>query len=360
MASDQSIITQITEQVIASLPSWFGDGARLRFKQPERLDRAFTVILNYTVVDPNGKETRLVIKLPRERSMHTLQEIIDSEDIRTVAVQRAEILRSITEAVVKSGNQDLTAIQIYGSFPEHCAIVMEHRSFKTFKQLFFHQSTLLRGNSYYHTVEQAVFTAGQWVSLFHNTFRQPEDQTPAQMDVISRVNEIIGQIETLTGKDHQPLRQAFAATYDRIKDTPTPVSSLHNDLTFNNLFVTDAGKIGGFDPTPEPPDSIYLDLARILADLATRNHQVTSLGMYFSERLRNLVESSFMRGYGSDLDTDLLNFYLALLALEKWLEYEFEDQYRKSPLSKLPGARNLARPHINRYFLNLTLHYLTR
>ena len=50
-------------------------------------------------------------------------------------------------------------------------------------------------------------------------------------------------IEELTGKDYHPLKQEFARIYDSIKYTPNPIAYLHNDLTFNNLFITDDEKI---------------------------------------------------------------------------------------------------------------------
>ncbi len=359
MASDQTIISKITQALNTSLPEWFGAGAHLSEDNPERMDRSYTVILNYAAIDARGKTTPLIVKLPREKWMTSLQQIIESEEIRTVAVRRAKILQQVADAVDRSGNQNLTAIRIYGSLPEYCAIIMEHRSFITYKRLFFHQTDLLRGDHFYQTVEQAVFTAGQWIKLYHDTFRQPESRTNGQLGLIERVNESIDLIEELTGKDYHPLKQEFARKYESIKDTPNPIAYLHNDLTFNNLFITDDEKTGGFDPTPEPADSIYLDLARILTDLSTRNHQVTSQGSFFSKRLLQMVNNSLLSGYDAELDENLLNFYCASLAVEKWVDFEEEDQYRKLALTSIPGARSVFRPGINRYFYNLTTKYLS-
>jgi hypothetical protein len=360
MTSDQSIITQITQTLNASLEGWFGAGFRLSGEQPERMDRSYTVILNYIAVGPDEEQIPLILKLPREKRMGTLQEIISDEDIRTVAIQRTEILQGIEKAVAESGNSNLTAIKIYGVFSEFCAIVMEWREFTTFKRLYFQRPVYLSHKRFFDTVDRDNYIAGQWVRLWHESFLHPGDQTTQQLRVNETVNEMLGQIEDLTGSQYQELRQRFSDTHDLIKDTPNPISSLHNDLTFNNLFVSDDGRIGGFDPTPEPPGSIYQDLARLLTFCATSNQQVATQGLYFGKWYPHQVESSFLRGYGPNIEKDMLNFFCARLVLEKWLEFEVEDLYQKSILTSLPGARSMFRPLINRYFHNLILHYLTR
>lgn len=360
MTSDQSILAQITQLLNASLEGWFGAGTRLRDGQPKRMDRSYTVILHYIAVDTDENLIPLILKLPREKWMKNLKEIIDDEDIRTITVQRTEILQGIEKAVAASGNKNLTAIRIYGVYPEFCTILMEWRKFTTFKRLYFHRPVYLRSNRFYQTIDKNVQIAGQWVKLWHEYFRYPEDRTTKQLQLIESVNKMLKQIEDLTGSDYPALRQRFSDSNDRIMDTPNPISLLHNDLTFNNLFVTEGGRIGGFDPTPNPPGSIYQDLARLLTFCATTNRQVATQGLYFGSSFPKRVESSFLRGYGSDIDMDLLNFFCARLVLKKWGEFELEDLYQKSTVTSLPGARSLFRPQINRYFQNLILHYLKR
>ncbi|MEJ2756878.1 MAG: phosphotransferase [Anaerolineales bacterium] len=316
--------------------------------QPEKVEREYTLFYHYTVLDKDGKEIPLIVKLPRENWMTTLNEIVVCEDLREVAKEHAEILQKIDYAVRNSGIEELDAIRVPGLLPEFCAIVMENLPFITFKQKNLTIHPPFRTRKYWQEVSKEIRLAGKWLRIFHETFDQDEEVTIEELKVDQQAEKYFDDIEAFCGQPNSRLRHEFMEIYDQVKDTKVHTTILHNDLHLNNIFITSEGKVGGYDPIPGNIGTIYLDLARALTDPLSKREQLISHGNFYSRKYLDRLRGGFLEGYGEErIDHQLLNFYCALEGLKKLWEYE---EILTSPkVSRIPGLQRIGRFNIHRY-----------
>jgi hypothetical protein len=351
MRSDQTIISEITQEIKNALPDWYGPKASLLTEIPERRDREFTIFLRYSVINEQGKHIPLILKMPRDYWMTTLEEIIASSHLSSFTRDEAAILQKIEQAVAASSNPDLCAIHVLAYLEGYAVTVMEEIAFNTYKQTYLKRPTLFQTNAFRH-----IQSAGEWLKLFHDSFSQDRQNATDQLDVKSRTESLLAELENLLGAQPYSLAQMFNQKYAEIQSELHPLTTLHNDFHSSNIFINANGQIGGFDPNPGPPDSIYVDLARALTDCETQQSQVLSLGLFYSKSFIQQMKAAFLQGYAVELNQKILAFYSAVSVLQKWVWAA--QVFADSKLSQIPGMEIPLQYLFQRYFLRLIESYL--
>jgi len=292
--------------------------------------------------------------------METLQEVLESEDLRAEARREFEILEAISLVVEKANQPELCSIRALVFFPGFNAIVMEELQLRMLKE-FYPKLSIVTGNpKRWQTFETLLGLAGRWLRIFHEAFGSERMESLAQLDVWKQVETELGRLEAVLDRSLVDLRAKFLATYKEMENVKMPVAALHKDYHLGNIFVTTDGKVGVLDPNWQERGSIYEDLARIMLDSSTRKAQVLSRGLYFHPRLVQRYEEALLNGYqdSRNFDRRLLYFYCALATLTKWRMNE--EKLRNTHLRRVFPGMSVLRHMIRGYFLNLVESYLKR
>jgi hypothetical protein len=137
------------------------------------------------------------------------------------------------------------------------------------------------------------------------------DKNAFEIDLNLCVNKKLLEIDTATSGKHNKCLQAIVSKMpDRtVMLQPT---SVHGDLTLENILVDRAGKIWLIDTIPSPFDHYWIDIAKLFQDLVGRWYlhrgRTLSIGM-----ISTITDEIF--SHVEFLDKRYLNYHTTLLAL---------------------------------------------
>lgn len=336
MTTDTEIITNLTAALKQKITTWYGPEAVLVEETPIRVDRPWSLFFYYTVQHADrhadelvqSSQTKLIVKMFREDYMTTLEEIVSKPALHAVAVREAETLQNIEAFVLLSSISGLAAIHCPGALKEFSALAMEELPFQSFNKKNYAKLPPFTAQ-YWQTVEDEIARAGQWVRLFHESSGEIE-AAPLHTLIGDGIEYLFAAIEQITGKSFLAQQTRLTTAYETLKDRAVPVAMLHNDLSLNNIFITDDGRVGGFDPVSGVRGAVYQDLAELLTDTFNLRRQILSQGLIFSPAFNRRIQDNFLRGYGIPIDEKILHFYTILQLLHIWREQEQE--FQNSPL----------------------------
>ena len=358
--SDLEWTNKVTEAVLSAVPGIFGVDASLSSKEPERIDRRYSFMFRYQIDVPKDRPRTVLVKIPHESWMNTMDEAIRSEHIRDVTQDEFDVMTSIANVIESSNVLGLFAIRPKVCFPELGALLVEEYSLRMLKTSLTKLPIVLGRRNSWKEFEKHVELAGVWLKLIHQSSDHGQTRKLSALGISERANQEFSALEKISGKSLNKLKEDFQLLYGSLQGNEIPLASLHNDYHLGNVFVLNDGRIGVLDPNWEESGSVYTDLASLLIDPVTRKLQVLSLGLLFRSSMYKRYENAVLRGYFGELATTLpmLYFYCTYAVLEKWRTDE--EMLLESSSKVRRFLSRLAAPIIRFYFHGLMLRYLER
>ena len=356
--SDLEWINKLTKAVLIAVPAIYGDGVVLASNEPERIDRRYSFMFRYQIKLHQAGSRTILLKIPHESWMRTMDEAITSEHIREVTQREYDVMASIADVIETSNEPGLFAIRPGACFPELGALLVEEYPLRMLKTSLTRLRIILGTQKSWDEFEKHVGLAGIWLQVIHKDTSRGRTKPLKELGIQKQLDEEFSILEKILRKSLGVLREKFQRVYGPLRESEIPLASLHNDYHLGNVFVMNNGRVGVLDPNWVEAGSIYEDLSSLLIDPVTRKMQVISLGLLFRPFMYRQYEEAVFRGYFGDEKVPLpqVYFYCALDILVKWRM----DEETLSGDGSIPRAliSKLVSPLIRFYFRRLISQYL--
>jgi hypothetical protein len=328
--------------------------------KPFCIHRRYSFMYRYLVKAPVGETRTILVKIPRDAWMTTMDQAIGSEHIREVVLSEFSSLGQIDKIISASGNPHLTSIHPAGVIHDHYALVMEEKPMLMLKSYLSRSGVILGLGSDWRIFESRLIAAGEWLRLIHDQFSSGEKTTLEDLKIPGQIDLDLEFLEEKLERTLPLVRSYFSKICQSQEHSTIPLTSLHNDFQLGNIFETQDGKIGSIDPNWLEGGSIYNDLASLLIDPVTRKNAVLTRGCLFRPPLQTRYERAVLSGYygNSRVCNPILYLYCATKTISKWLEDE--DRLNTYIPSLSSHSMKLSRIWVRGYFYKLVLAYLKR
>ena len=358
--SDAELIDKLNVEVSNLTRESFGNNFVLLQGAPERIDRRYSFMFRYMIGEVGGIPRFLLVKIPHQSWMKTINEAVISEQIRAEIKFEYDVMNSIAKVVSNSGELQLCALNPVRCLFDLNALVTEEIRLVMLKDYLTKIPIMLGNKAAWSDFIGRLRLAGKWLKVVHKSFSTGREVVMESLDVFGLVTKELALLEEKNIRLVDSLRTKFKGLYDLIVNEKIPMSSAHDDYHLGNIFVTDEGKVGVLDPNWKDDRPIYGDLSKLIVDPATRKIQVALHGLSFRTSLQVVYEREILSGYSGNnsLSEAVLWFYCALAILEKWNNNEEILAGSKSRL--LFPFRPFLLMQVRHYFSKLIHGYLDR
>ncbi len=359
-ASDAEILQELTRAVSRAISLEFGEGVELAPMAPLRFDRRYSFMFSVRLQGLNAEGLSLLVKIPREAGMKTLQEAVNSEHLRDEACAEYEHMVRIAEVISRAGRPGLSAIRPRGFIREFNALLMDEIPLRMLKTYLTRPAIVVGARQSWRAFETRLSLAGEWLQIIHSSSPVRKAVALKDLGLDSRLEEALKSLEGVLGRPLTKLRRSFRLLCDSLQEEAVPLACLHNDYQLGNIFLTASGGVGALDPNWVEEGPIFKDLSTVLIDPVTRRNQVLFQGATLRRSLQKRFERAVLKGYyGESREVQpVLDFYCALAVLLKWQE---EEELLNGFSNKVVAAgAHFLRPWVRGYFHRVALRYLSR
>ncbi len=359
--TDTEFIERLNVAVLKLARESFGDDFVLLGDIPERINRRYSFMFRYIARGrKNGETHTLLVKIPHQSWMKTIEESVNSEQIRVEVKFEYDTLKSIAQVISDSGETQLCSLNPVGYFYDLNALATEEICLTMLKDRLTNFPIIFGSKTAWDDFSDKLRLAGKWLNTIHASFSQNKFIVLKTSGVFESVLEEISLLQEKKVSSLDSLRSKFRDLYNLVAEKEVPISSAHDDYHLGNIFVTDEGKVGVLDPNWKDDRPIYGDLSKLLIDPVTRKLQVVFQGMTFRPALRTKYERAIFLGYfsGNLSSESILWFYCALATLEKW---NGNEEVLAVSSTRIPVfLRPFLERYVRGYFLKLVNSYLDR
>ncbi len=358
--SDAEILNELTQAVSRVVPTALGQGVELAPLPPARTDRRYSFMFSYRLTGSAKQSRSLLVKIPREAWMKTLQEATGSQHIREAVCEEVERLTYIAEVISRAGRPGLVALRPCALLREFNALLLEEVPLRMLKTTLSRPAIMAGAGQSWRNFETHLARAGEWLQVVHGSSSVPGEAALKDLGIEAGLESELSNLEGVLAHSLPKIRENFRLLYDSLQEEVVPQTCLHNDYQLGNIFVAASGQVGALDPNWLEAGCAYKDLATLLVDPPTRRRQVLLQGATFRHSLQKRFERAVLQGYfgGSRSVPPLLDFYCALAVLIKW--HADEDFLISSASEWYAAAAWIVRPWMRAYFQRLTRSYLLR
>lgn len=353
------VVGQITDRIEKHLAEWFGEGAVLAASLPAVQARKWSYMMRYEVHVPAGADTALLVKIPREPGIQTLDGAVKAEQWYAATRLEYDTLQAIATTFTADGAEIFCTIRPLVYLPAWNAIVMEEMPAEPLKTAMLRGRMILGIESDWQQFETALNRAGHWLRIFHERLGNPAFQPFDAAEAQAEIERDLSRLEGLTDQqvELEPLRAAFERAVGGLSRVAVPVAALHGDFNCANILLSSDGRVSALDMNNNLRGSVYQDLATLVTDLFTRKVTFVAYGLFARSRHLERGARAVLEGYfgGEPWNDALLNVACALAVVRKWIQDEeaLAQGSAASRLLKLP-----LRLGIRRYFWHLICRYL--
>lgn len=330
------IVEEISAYVHANAGGWAG-GLRPLSDSPEIIARPWSFMLRYPVQDGHA----ILVKIARQNEMD-IEEAVESEALRKDSEKDFRMLSKIAE-IFQSKNGSFCFVQPYAYLPQWNAFAMEELAIYPLKNDFLRARMFLGLERDWAAFCRLLQNAAVWLQIFHAGAGGLKIIPLAETNTKARLDEVCRK----TGFDCVELR----TEYERLAQRSVPVTALHGDFHCGNIFVNERGQVGAFD-ADILHGPVYIDLAKLFADMETRFVQMLLQGNFMRAAQRRRVYQTLLEGYAGAneilFEEDVFLFFIKVAILEEWAVDE------RTPKSKAKSLLHNATSKLReRYFLQL-------
>lgn len=352
---DHHILAEITNTIRASLPEWYGAGARLDSPNPTIRSYQFCFMLYYSISITHDQEKKILVKIRRNPKMDSLHQTIQA-DFHQSMILEYQTLEYLYDRLGHALD-DFGAIRPLLFMQKYFAIIMEEFPSQTMRQLMEAQKS---ASSCWETsgLKDAARKTGRWLHYFHKHVNTPLEKPYTADNILDEVREYAHKIEAFSrGRvSAGPILETFAHKLETVQIDRMTFAQSHLDMTTNNVLYSDEGRVCLID-LKNRLAPVYVDLGQILTYPETSKSQIFSGGRYYPEALLRNYRAEIVAGYFEEepSNINMVRIYSAMSVVDKWSMYEeLMGKYKgiKHTLS-VPVA-----PLVSAYFKNLLKKHL--
>ncbi|HEX8683674.1 MAG TPA: phosphotransferase [Ardenticatenaceae bacterium] len=318
------VVIQITDYLTGHVAGWFGENARLAEGDPSVTERTWSYMMRYEIAVPDGADTALLVKIPREPGIVTLDGAVKAERWYRATRLEYDTLQAI--ATTFEGEEGFCSIRPFAYVPEWNALVMEEMPSQTLKKALLQRRMVLGGAEEWQTFETVLNRAGQWLRIFHDRLGNPESEPFDVAGARGEIERELSRLDVATRQqvDARPLRAAFDRALAGLQRAVVPIATLHGDYNCVNVLVCADGRVSALDMNESVRGSIYQDLATLLTDLSTRKAIALVYGLTGKGRRLERCSGAVLKGYFGQqpYNREVLNLACALAVVRKWTRDE--------------------------------------
>jgi hypothetical protein len=350
-----ALLAALTSQIVTALPTWFGAHSKLVSDIPDVRHLKQSFFIRYAVRTYEGQPKTLLLKIPRKPDIKTLAQAISATHLAYPTQQEFNSLLTVAQTFQTINHGAFCQIRPFAYLPAWNAIVMEELPAKALKQLLLRPRMALGFAHDWQPLQVAMQRAGEWLRVFHEQLGEgvTAELSPAALQL--ELEQELAQLRQAAPKFITPawLPPAFAQVITRIQLRSMSIVTLHGDFNCGNILVMPDGRVGAIDTKRRQRGSIYIDLATLATDPATRKLQVLSQGWFIRSAWLARCQQAVLQGYfgANAWDEALFRLHSVLAILRKWTLDE--ETLRATALAY--GLK----PLVRRYFTTLLRRQLT-
>ena len=318
----EKIIEEINDHVRTNAHLWRAN-ASVSSHPSKIFTRPWSFILRYPVKSGGA----VLVKIARHKEMNLAQSAKDKSLFGNN--ERDFLMLSKVAHVFQSQNGNFCFVKPYEFMPRWNAFAMEELDVRTLKDDFLKTRMVLNRQKDWANFSTLLAQATQWLQIFHQQAGEIKIIPLAETKVKSRIEKNA----KIVGYDAKNLLKE----YEALAQYPTLIATLHGDFHCGNIIINKEGRVGALD-ADLMQGAIYLDIAKLFADLETRSIQMLLQGNFMREKESERVYKTILENYKSSekipFDEKLFQLFIKVAVLEKWAFDESD------PTS---GAKSLAR-----------------
>jgi len=173
--SDKEITNALTKALSRMTREEPGKGYELSRSVPERMDRRYSFLFRFHAKKPDGSSESLLVKIPHEEWMRSMEEAIESRHLQEVVQEEFVGLSAIKETILKAGEENLYALSPITVLKEFNALVMEEKPIRMLKSYLNRAGIILGREKEWQDFEKKLALAGKWLKAIHSHFAGAED-----------------------------------------------------------------------------------------------------------------------------------------------------------------------------------------
>lgn len=317
----ESFYSQLTPRIEADIPLWYGKGARLA-GPPSFQPRPWSYFFRYPVQIVGAQEKAVLVKIRHIEEM-SIAEAVQDEKMKGEMREEFMSLEKIRNTFSKAQDAPLFfAIRHLALYADLNSLVMEEADIHTLKSRFQAPPMWVEGSAR-KFFESHLNLAGRWLRVFHSEIGQMIDGDFFDEALYRRARNQLANISAISGVNMNFLQVHLEGLREKYQGQSLPYSTLHDNFSLANVFITGDKRICSFDPHNKL-GPIYLDLAKLVTDMEACRTQVLTNDVNVPLSRLISFNAALLHGYfqNETVNFSALRLYRLISIIEKWEEYE--------------------------------------
>lgn len=348
--SNQAYVNEIAAALAARAGEWFGASAALDSASAKLRLYPNSFMLRLRVRADHSQPV-LLVKIPRKPAHPSIADALQNEYLRAHTRDYFDFMLATWRAFEDADAPNCFAIRPLEYFEQWNAIVMLEAQGRPLKDML-----VLGRPPQTDEFQRYLKNAARWVRIFHERIGDMKMQTFARAEIEAALDAVLDNLAKYSrGRvDTASIRTSLLASVS--DGWRVPVARTHDDYHYSNVLVSPDGRVCGLDARRRTVrNPIYADLATLLLDPATRVASILTGGLLLSRLFFEQSRQSILDGYfaAEPYDTSILDFYCALVVLDKWM---INERRLASGVARFAGI--VLHPWVRWYFSSLLRRYL--
>ena len=346
------ILREISTQVEESAPKWVPD-TYIQSSLPEVVTRPWSFMLRYSL----SSGSAILVKVARHDEM-SLAQAVSEKALLERTEREFEMLSKIAQ-VFQSKNEEneFCFVQPLDIFSDWNALAMEELDAQTLKEYLLKPQMGLGFRKDWDTFTSLLTQAMRWLRAYHLGMGNLQTMPLSETKIDKRIENTLQKLQGYLPDGYLgEFGTRLMLRYKALGDHNITFSMLHGDFHCGNILVSTDGRVGALDADLRH-GHIYEDIAKALADLKTRGIQMITQGLFFRAKGLSRAYQAVIDGYFGDEEGDeaLLQFFIVIAILEKWLNNE---KNLEENIGNKPFLNKIFSGWRRRYFSRLVLEGL--
>jgi thiamine kinase-like enzyme len=330
IATDDSIIAELSQHIAGSVGIWYGSSAQLISQVPEVRRYRLSTMLAYKVQTGKNSIVTILAKIATRPDATTLDKAIFVERLRQLSQKEFVILNQVAGLITSASDKPkLTAVHPIAYLEQWNTIVVEELPSISAAHILVNPRFMLARSTDTKLLKHILYQAGTWLYLFHSMLGSSIEQRFEPQLLIAEIEGLLSKLQTIVQRQDgfDRLYRHFVRAAIACDQRPILVARSHGDFHLGNVLLDVNQRIAVIDVGGSTTDVIAVDIANMITELTIRRNQVVSYGLFIRQKKVREFQQAFLVGYFGKADVKnlaIIELYCVRFVLQKWLNHEME------------------------------------